>query len=514
MDWSFRYERTLSFYSTAISVLEFSQDFTKLISGNGSGDVKVWDVAQWSEVKTLRRPAEEKNRVPKCLSSSASGAIACCYPNLICVYSSPQYELALELKPPQDLGVATWRCLCFSPTNEITTGESGEDNLLAAWTETSLCVFSVQSSSVLPRLTRSVIHSSAVPRVCSFTRCGTHVVCGHEDGQIYVWNTSSFTLEKTLVGHLGAITSLSFSTPGGDKSSMLVTCSLDKALRVWEQDKGWKLVYFQSLTSIHDNQAVHSCGFNKTGSYFVTCAADLVVWKWAPQKEYIDTSGPPLIPHQKLKGCMNGMRLKAVAAGASQIAVGTIDGVLGVWGIVHESPPVQEQLVKPKEHDEKNEKLDDSRPKRLFLKLSTDLPAKPWKVDSPKRIDCTSGKFVLKSPTNNKRKQKQMYRVTENPMYVFHTMEHNRKDQLFPLDPCSSSSHTPKNGSPSQASLLAPQTRFLHNNCKSLPAMVSMSRAIHRMTPPSSCHQITRKSIANGDRLHMRRVTLEPVSIS
>eukprot|EP00397_Hematodinium_sp_SG-2012_P011303 GEMP01011439.1.p1 GENE.GEMP01011439.1~~GEMP01011439.1.p1 ORF type:complete len:456 (+),score=61.55 GEMP01011439.1:83-1450(+) len=387
MDWSFRYERTLSFCSTSISVVAFSHDFTKLISANGSGDIKVWDTAQWSELATLQPSnGDERNSAPRSVSVSPGGALACCHPHVVYVYSS-KYELVLSLKPSQDLGYATWRCLCFSPTRVMDerTGETGEDNLLVAWTETSLCVYPVDSESTQPRLTRSVLHASGPPRVCGFTRCGTHVVCGHDDGQIYVWNVSSFTLQRTLVGHLGAVTSLDFSVPSEEHSSMLVTCSLDKSLRIWEaNEKGWQLAYFISVSLVHDHQAVRSCQFSRDGTFFVTtCGLELVVWKWFANRQRKRCGATPLVPHQKLKGCMNGMRLQVVAAGLGQIVVGSIEGVLGVWAMGQEAPPVQEQLVKYRERIEQKPMLA-SVGERTAMGMSSPKSPKKLEIISPK----------------------------------------------------------------------------------------------------------------------------------
>jgi len=409
MEWSFRYQRTLSFYSTAISVVAFSHDYTKLISGSGSGDIKIWDTTQWAELRTLR-PDGSKNSVPRCVSMSRGGLLACCHPNVICVYS-PTFERELTLLPPQDYGPATWRCLCFSPTRTVDhlTGESGEDNALVAWTESALCVYSVESNSTLPRITRSVVHASGPPRVCSFTRCGTRVVCGHEDGQIYVWNASSYTLEKTLIGHLGAITSFDFSIATEEHTSMLVTCSLDKAMRLWEgHERGWQLAYFLSASLVHDHQAVRACQFSKDGNIFVTCGLELVVWKWLPERRNNPDSGAPLVPHQKLKGCMDGMRLRVIAAGETQIVVGTIDGVLGVWSMCSGAPPPNEQIKA-----EHKDRIEQEMLSASAGELSENAMTKGSLV---KKIDKSKTMDGFRLPPKMQPRCA-MYKVTESPMY-------------------------------------------------------------------------------------------------
>jgi len=414
-NWSFKYSRTLSFYSTALSVLEFSHDHSKLISGNGSGDIKVWDAYQWAELRTLQ-PEGTKNCVPRCVSMSPGGLLACCHENSVCVYTDTG-ELHLTLEPPQDFGKTTWRCLCFSPTRTVDNrlGESGEDNSLVAWTETSLCVYSVESDSTQPRLTRSVVHATGLPKVCAFSRCGTRVVCGHEDGQIYVWNASSFTLEKTLIGHLGAVTSLEFSLPtkireirdgkpgeptqtvemrspsrlkgepnrphSSNVGSMLVTCSVDKSIRIWEgHERGWQLAFFLNITFIHDNQYIRSCEFTADGNIFVSCAQELVVWRWQPDWRKLAEGEFPLVPHQKLKGCMDGMRLRVVAAGDNQIVVGSFDGVLGVWTISNEPPP-ENEIIKSKD------KISKQADQTQKLKGSHHDPRKKFVM---RRIDSTT----------------------------------------------------------------------------------------------------------------------------
>lgn len=517
MDWSFRYERTLSFYSTSISVLQFSTDFTKLISGNGSGDVKVWDVSQWSELATLRH-GDGKNAVPRCVGVSPTGALACCHPNVICVYNA-KYELELELKPPQDLGATTWRCMCFSPTRAVDedAGEVGEDNLLVAWTETSLCVYPVTSTSLQPRLTRSVVHSSAAPRVCTFTRCGTHAVCGHADGQIYVWNASSFSLERTLVGHLNAITSLDFSISSEICPSMLVTCSQDRTLRVWDgKERGWQLAYYLSVSVVHDHQAIRSCQFSKDGTFFVTCGTELVVWKWLPESQRTEGGRPPLVPHQKLQGCMNGMRLKAVVAGGSQIVVGSVEGVLGVWSVAQEAPPVQEQLTKNKEvtKESNDQKVVESPPKCPDMK-------KP-ECSSPKngKIGAKAQPCSVKSGRRQSQRV-QMYKVSESPVKIVECHSMRKIESATHLGagtstPSTSCTPTPTlpNAVPSYCSTPTTASRMVKS--PSLPAMPFLQR--NSTTPlntssnrlsTGSCQVVPRQNLGL-----MRRVTLEPVIIS
>lgn len=70
-----------------------------------------------------------------------------------------------------------------------------------------------------------------------YYRENTYLAVGTEDGEIYIWNTSSNTVQKKFSPHKGSIKSISYS-PDGQKLS---TCGLDSMIQITDVNTGMSL---------------------------------------------------------------------------------------------------------------------------------------------------------------------------------------------------------------------------------------------------------------------------------
>ena len=59
------------------------------------------------------------------------------------------------------------------------------------------------------------------------------LVSGARDARLKFWNTADYIHEETIVAHMYAINYLSFKEDG----SLLVTCSMDKSIKVWDAEE-------------------------------------------------------------------------------------------------------------------------------------------------------------------------------------------------------------------------------------------------------------------------------------
>mmetsp|Transcript_69024 Transcript_69024/g.173921 ORF Transcript_69024/g.173921 Transcript_69024/m.173921 type:complete len:622 (-) Transcript_69024:53-1918(-) len=339
-DYHFRFNRRLSVFAHAVSSLAFSQDGLRLVSGTGSGDVKVWDTASWAEAGKLRGCRREEPRA--LVVSPAQRWLVAAYPLALFVFhgTSP-YKLEQSLPAiVDDLSQETseWCCIAFSPLAEADylggRGSTRDDQLAAASANHLLTVNYSEgwADNVAPRRARSLMQSGR-PTMLVFTACGKSIVCGFTSGQLQVWNAGSLALEKTLSGHVDSVLGLAASPRSAPYDLRLVSCGADQMLRLWNC-QGWILE--QHVHDLRcDRSGIRGCMFSATGSWFLSVGVELCIWRLC-----IGRKGRlALCLHQRLSSVPGADGLRSAAFGRGDaIALGSRDGVLGVL-TKHPGPP-------------------------------------------------------------------------------------------------------------------------------------------------------------------------------
>lgn len=331
-EWHFRYNRRLSCFSQAVSCLAFSMDGQYLVSGTGSGDVKVWDTGSWAEAAKLKGCRKED---PKALViSPAQRWLAVCYASVLQIFNcSPPFRLEQAIPAildPHTKEMAEWSCIAFSPMAEVDHpgGHTGQDNHLCAFSTSHLCVLDYSGGwgEDTPRRTRSLMQS-AKPTCLAYTADGWWMICGFEGGQLQIWNAFSLTLEKTLSAHTESVNALTATPRGAQYESRIVSCGADQALRVWHSN-GWVLEQHLHDTRC-DRAGVLRCTFSCTGKWLVSVACELSVWRVSITRR----NRLILQLHQRLEAICGseGLRTAAFCSYNDAIAVGSRDGVLGLW---------------------------------------------------------------------------------------------------------------------------------------------------------------------------------------
>lgn len=228
-------------------------------------------------------------------------------------------------------------------------GRTGHDNHLAALSTTHLCVLDYSggwgsSDEVLhPKRTRSLLHSP-LPTSIGYTACGSWLVCGYESGQLQIWNAFSLTLERSLISHSGRVNCLTFSPRAAKYEARFVSCGSDRTLRVW-QCRGWIVEQIVPETKA-DKNGVKTCRFSADGSWLASVAAELSIYRVEISRRMRFT----LRLHQRLSAVcgIEGLCAAAFCKGTDALAVGSRDGVLGLWtkcsGLPPEGPLVTPQL--------------------------------------------------------------------------------------------------------------------------------------------------------------------------
>mmetsp|Transcript_123545 Transcript_123545/g.193882 ORF Transcript_123545/g.193882 Transcript_123545/m.193882 type:complete len:579 (-) Transcript_123545:114-1850(-) len=330
--WHFKYNRRLSCFQHCVSSLAFSQDGKYLVSGTGSGDVKIWDTGIWAEAARLKGCRQEEPRA-LAISPAQRWLVVAQATVLQIFHCSPPWRLEARIPPPYDpitKEPTEWCCVAFSPMSEVDHpgGHAGQDNHLAAFAFNSLCVMDYSGGWTVdtPKRTRSIFHGSR-PTSIAYTACGWWLVCGYASGQVQIWNHFSLTLERTLSAHEGTVNCIASSPRCAQYDPRFITCGEDLSLRVWHSI-GWTLEQIVPDTRA-DRNGVKCCTFSFGGHWVVSVSAELCVWRVCVNP----TGKMELRVHQRLEAVCGAEGLKVAAFCSLQdaIAVGSRDGVLGLW---------------------------------------------------------------------------------------------------------------------------------------------------------------------------------------
>lgn len=143
---------------------------------------------------------------------------------------------------------------------------SGSVRCLASNSDGSL-VFSAGFDEVINLFSlkkRKLIQNLENSINCAVFASNKHLICGSEDGNIYIYECkgSTFELVKTLMGHKMAITSLS-AHPSG---KVLLSISKDNNMRTWNLIKG-RCSYVNNIKS-----QAHLVAWSRTGNEFMIAA--------------------------------------------------------------------------------------------------------------------------------------------------------------------------------------------------------------------------------------------------
>lgn len=126
------------------------------------------------------------------------------------------------------------------------------------------------------RHTQQPLQRSFTPETVSssqVTPCGSFMIAGTENGNLFVWNLHTGQLIKSCKAHLRAVTCMSFSSD----SSLLVTASEDSVCKVWTLAALLSLKLSESHPSAvftGHTLAVTCCTFCRGAMYVLTGSSD------------------------------------------------------------------------------------------------------------------------------------------------------------------------------------------------------------------------------------------------
>lgn len=162
-------------------------------------------------------------------------------------------------------------------------------------------------------------HTQGVTGV-SFSRDGSILVTGSEDGTVRLWKQNGEPLHEPLKGHADAVLGVSISPDG----TRVASVGRDRTLKLWDVATG-KLL--QDLKQAHSD-SIESVAFDSTGTRLATSSADKTVRVWAIQNNTIEKT-----PKLTLSGHTGTVRAVAFSPDGQAIASGTKTGEIILWSL-------------------------------------------------------------------------------------------------------------------------------------------------------------------------------------
>jgi WD40 repeat protein len=246
--------KTLGVHKDSIVSIAFSPDGKQIISGSDDHTIKLWDAMNGIEVATLQ--GHESGGVSVAFSPDGKQIASRDYDGKILVWDTVTCQ-----KMWSDEGLSFWaKSVSFSPDGKLLA--SGVDNDVKIWDATT-------GSNLM------TLRGHEAP-VCAviFSPDGKYLAsCGY-DNMIKVWNLATGETTSTLRGHEKSVYTVVF-TPDGKS---LVSGSWDGTVKIWD------MVVTRELTRLvgHDD-IVWFVAFSPDGKRLVSAGASDGIKIWDVQ---------------------------------------------------------------------------------------------------------------------------------------------------------------------------------------------------------------------------------------
>ncbi len=284
---------TLEGHQSGVNFAVFSPDASKIVSGDDSFVVKVWETSTGRLIKTITDHTDEVLGVA--FSPDGKFFATTGRDKTIKFWDSSSYQL---IKTLQGLNAAI-RKISFSHDGKKIVSSS-EDNALTIWDvekgqilesfkypfRVSYSVFSPDDKTVLmangdnqarildlqsKNITVTFEGHKDRVQVANFSPDGKKVVTASTDGLAKIWDATTGKLLLNLVGHNNGVNSASFNSTG----TLVVTGSGDSSIKIWNAEDGLLISSLEGHTSY-----VWSTFFNDKGDKIVSAGYDSKVKIW------------------------------------------------------------------------------------------------------------------------------------------------------------------------------------------------------------------------------------------
>jgi WD40 repeat protein len=202
-------------HADSVSVVTFSPDGRRALSGSTDGTVRLWDVATGRELTKLQEPVG--NIVGVAFSPDGRRAIAGCYDRTLRLWD---LDTGKELKKLQGH---------TEPANRVVFSPDGRHAASASWDRT-VRLWDLDAGTELRRFEGH----AAVVFGLAFSPDGRHLISGSWDRTARLWDVATGKELKKFEGHTAEVGDVAYSTDG----RRVLTGSNDGTLRLWDVESG------------------------------------------------------------------------------------------------------------------------------------------------------------------------------------------------------------------------------------------------------------------------------------
>lgn len=329
----------------------YTQDGTRLVTGNADGTAKVWDAATGQELFTQAGGTGTINSLAISvdgnhpISAHGDGQVRiwdisptgsheswAVYPAyrggfsrdstlLATAYKISEYtgETQFQLWTITPSGVTEAHTIIVNPGARVSAYGFSADLTRYATIDAKMMLQlwdpstgNLLQSFPISQTTSSIGHTNYVFGF-DFSPDGTKCAIGGADGLAYVWDLASGKVLQPINGHEGPVMGVTFSADG----TRLATASDDGTARIWETATGQLL---QTLSG-HAGYVIQA-EFSPDGKRIVTTSNDTTAKVWDI------LTGQELLT---LKGHISSVFWVDFSPDGSRIATGSTDGTVKVW---------------------------------------------------------------------------------------------------------------------------------------------------------------------------------------
>lgn len=208
-----RIRHTLTGHSNKVVSAKFLGDSTKVVSGSTDRTLKVWDLRTKACNRTIFAGSSCNDLVTTSLASTT--IISGHFDKRIRFWDSRSDTSSTEI-------VLQGRVTSLSISPD-------QNTLLAATRGDTLKLINLRMNQVSATLSGDGFKvATDCTRAC-FSPDGSYVVCGSQDGSVFIWDASTTKIEKILKSHGAAVVTCAWQPEGRS----LISCDRNKHIIVW-----------------------------------------------------------------------------------------------------------------------------------------------------------------------------------------------------------------------------------------------------------------------------------------
>ena len=249
---------TLLGHSAAINSIDLSPDNKWLISGSKDETLRLWNLENYSNTKTLSNFGYSVKRVK--FNAKGDKFLAASFE----VFSEFDFLKFKKIRAKKNAHTTFLETCTYSPNDEFILTSSWRDKTLVVWKAAS---FKKQSETSEVTWVDNAI----------FNKASNLIISGGHDNRIKIWDVATGGLIKEFAGHDDWVYDICLSPD----EKYIYSASLDKTIKVWDIASGKQIATLKG-----HSDGVVCLDISKDGKYLVTggLGKEIIIWDLTTRK--------------------------------------------------------------------------------------------------------------------------------------------------------------------------------------------------------------------------------------